>query len=445
MSESLKVTVKGARHTLQADANIDGLGARLVDIDGWWTLPASKTRPVEQPSAHGAFPLGTPWRESHVFEIRVEYQAENSAAAARALEDFMALGAEEHVLVTVFDHDGATWRECVVPETQLVKAHEDCSTWEAVMSFIAVDPRRYGRVESRRETLAAGGSQYNLAAGGKGNNKDVWRVSYGAGHEIPPVSALNGTVRWLLYGSQTNDKTAIFFRIPKLLYRVNRVRLKVQTWNMDMRVRLNLSWLKNGVLRQVDAFTPQLMGAAGRVNLIDQQVRQPAGVNGLTVAVEQYDPTLPAIRAYYVSELMVGAFTDEEFQDGDSLGWAWLGEPGKSASAQLGTRWPLDNRVGTAPSTPAITVTAKRQMPGGFTLNFYGSEDKLVYSGDIPAGAVVELVPGEHAVLIDGKLSPIVAVGRWPAVPPGELVQLSLTANASTDFEATATWSPAWW
>lgn len=446
MNDVLTVAIKPADGSplpeLTAYADTEGLGTRLVELDGWWTLPDTKTRPVEQLSNHGSFPIGTPWRQSQVFEIRVEHEAQTKAQASESLARFMALGAEQPVRVTVEDHDGTTWRDCIVSQAELIKAHEDCHKWEAVLSCIAADPRRYGPTQERREALSAGGTQYSLAGNGKPSSTDGWYASVGANSRIAPDGVSNRMVYKSFSGAR--DKLALFYRVPELTYSVKRVRLFV-AGDAGGRVRLSLSWLADGVLRRVESFQPVALSGDSAPVLIDVSVQQPAGVNGLTVGVEQYDPSLPSLRSLRAGSLMVGAFTDEEFQDGDSLGWAWLGEPGKSVAAQLGTRWPLDNTTGTAPSTPAIRVYAIKNLDKGFTLSFYGSDDELVYPGSIKAGSVVELLPGEHAVLIDGRLSPLVAVGTWPVVPPGELVQLSLTANSASDFEATAIWAPAWW
>lgn len=438
------VDVGGVRLWLgpAASSRQDAAGKHWIQSHTWHDSGDSKAKTVEQPAASGAFPLARAWRESVLVSFEGFSLAESRAEYQRLRDELMALGAETAgVRVRFVDGGEDTWRLGHVASVDCEPDHgRNWFKW--TLDVRCVDPRRYGRVESRRETLSAGGSQYSLAANGRPSNPSGWWVSTGAGVRVPAI--VSGG--WASTGDRgLRSRLALFYRVESLTYRVRRVRVWARGIPETAKARLSLSWLKSGVLRRVDALTPQMLASGDGVVFDAPEVQQPENVDGLTVGLEAYDPSLEALSRLDARFLMVGAFTDSDFQDGDSLGWAWLGQPGQSPTAQLGTRWLLDNRAGTAPSTPAITVTAKRQMLGGFTLSFYGSEDKLVYSGDIAAGSVVELVPGEHAVLIDGKLSPVVAVGRWPAVPPGELVQLSLTANNTTDFEATATWSPAWW
>lgn len=417
-------------------------GHHWVRTHSWHGTGGSKAEVIEQTSNSGAFPLGPGWRESVLVSFEGFSWGRDRADYRRLRNELTALGAEKNtVLVRLVDCDEDTWRDGHVVAVEVADDRgTDRFTWS--IDVRCADPRRYGPVQERREALSAGGTQYSLAGNGKPSSTDGWYASVGADSRLSP----DGVSDRMVYKSfaSARDKLALFYRVSELTYPVKRVRLFV-AGDAGGKVRLSLSWLADGVLRRVEGFQPVALSGDSAPVLIDATVSQPAGVNGLTVGVEQYDPSLPSLRSLRAGSLMVGAFTDEEFQDGDSLGWAWLGEPNKSVAAQLGTRWPLDNTTGTAPSTPAIRVYAIKNLDKGFTLSFYGSDEKLVYPGSIKAGSVVELLPGEHAVLIDGRLSPLVAVGTWPVVPPGELVQLSLTANSASDFEATSIWAPAWW
>lgn len=417
-------------------------GIHLCQTHNWHDPSDAKVSVVEQQTFHGAFPNQPAWRESVLVSFEGTSIGIDRADYQRLRNELAQLGAgKASIRVALEDGEERTWRDGYVVAVNIKDDHnKNWFSWS--IDVRCPDPRRYGPVQERREALSAGGTQYSLAGNGEPSSTDGWYASIGAGSRIAPDGVSNRMVFKSFSGAR--DKLALFYRVPELTYPVKRVRLLV-AGDAGGRVRLSLSWLTDGVLRRVEGFKPVTLSGDSAPVLIDATVQQPPGVNGLTVGIEQYDPSLPSLRSLRAGSLMVGAFTDEEFQDGDSLGWAWLGEPGKSVAAQLGTRWPLDNTTGTAPSTPAIRVYAIKNLDKGFTLSFYGSDEKLVYPGAIKAGSVVELLPGEHAVLIDGRLSPLVAVGTWPVVPPGELVQLSLTANSASDFEATSIWAPAWW
>lgn len=430
-----KITVDGVELRLAPCLpDADAKGKHWCQTHTWHNPSDAKIGVVEQPANHGGFPNQPAWRESVLVSFEGFSWGANRSDYQRLRNELAQLGAgKETVKVTVRDQDEETWRHGYVVAVNIEDDHNrNLFKWS--LDIRCPDPRRYGSIQERREFLAAGGSQYSLASA---KTLTDWHCSTGAGIESQP-NRLDGG--WVTWDTGSAAKTAMFYRLNELLYPVRRVRLFVKA--PSGLLRLSLSWMRAGMLKQVQAFNPQTMDGQ---TVFDQMVTQPAWADGLTVGVEAFDPSMPEVSCIQVQGLMVGAFIDASYQDGDSLGWAWLGVPGKSASAQLGTRWPLDNRDGTAPSTPAICIEALQDMPGGFTLSFYGSSASLVYSGDIPAGVIVELIPGEHAVLIDGKLSPIVAVGTWPVVPGGELMQLSLTANSKTNFAAVSTWAPAWW
>ncbi len=414
-------------------------GIHLCQTHNWHDPSDAKVSVVEQQTFHGAFPNQPAWRESVLVSFEGTSIGVDRADYQRLRNELAQLGAgKASIRIALEDGEERTWRDGYVVAVNIKDDHnKNWFTWS--IDVRCPDPRRYGSVQVDVENMRAGGAQYNLATG------NGWRVSNGAGDDKASAGVDDGFTLSAATSSAGKVKHALFYRIPKLAFPVRRVRLKVRGWQAGVKPRLNLSWLSDGMLRRVDAYTPQAISENGGEIIFDQHVTQPDGVSGLTVAIESYDPVLPLVSAWAATELMVGAFTDESFQDGDSLGWAWLDTDTGRVAAQLGTRWTLDNQEGTAPSTPAITVTAARDMPKGFTLSFYGSDDELVYPGAIQAGQTVELLPGEHAVLIDGRLSPVVAIGKWPQARPGAIEQLSLTSNTASDFTATCTWSPAWW
>ncbi|CEG98127.1 hypothetical protein [Propionibacterium freudenreichii] len=132
-----------------------------------------------------------------------------------------------------------------------------------------------------------------------------------------------------------------------------------------------------------------------------------------------------------------------EYADGDTSAWRWVGQRNNSVSEQLGPQWVLDNRDGTAPSIPSISFVPDGAI-SGFRLIFAKGVE-LRWNGAIAARSKVQLIPDEHAVLVNGQLARAIARGSWPSVEPGQSLVLALVPTESVTFSAQCSWAPAWW
>lgn len=132
-----------------------------------------------------------------------------------------------------------------------------------------------------------------------------------------------------------------------------------------------------------------------------------------------------------------------EYADGDSAAWRWVGQRNNSLSEQLGPQWVLDNRDGTAPSIPSISFVPDGAISGFRLIAAKGVE--LRWTGAIAARSKVQLIPDEHAVLVNGQLARAIARGSWPSVEPGQSLVLALVPTESVAFSAQCSWAPAWW
>lgn len=207
-------------------------------------------------------------------------------------------------------------------------------------------------------------------------------------------------------------------------------------------VAASVSWLDlhGDVINQV-TFDQIVVGPEWR--RLSTVLVPPRGAMSMSVAVDALDnPDGTEDYTLSVRGLVEGG-ADSDYHDGDSPGWHWNGARGDSTSSQTGPQWVLDNRDGTAPSLPTISFTPAGTL-SGFRLSA-GHGHELRWVGQIPAKAKVELIPGEHAVMINGKLAKAVARGEWPVVKAGECITVTLVPTESVKFSAECRWSAAWW
>lgn len=252
-----------------------------------------------------------------------------------------------------------------------------------------------------------------------------------------PAPVVNGWAE----GSSPDGKVTVGTRVSRQLA-VTRLAVTAKA-SRPIRACLTVSHMDGPLVNQTVAFPDVAITTTG--TLLTAQL-PPSEPHALTVGVSTYDtdsaePVTLSVKDLPHEQGQSGAW---EYQDGDSNGWTWEGPPGNSASSQVGTRWHLDNSEGTASSVPSLKFTTAGSI-AGFRLKFFNDAREFVYRHPINAGSEVELIPNEHAIIIDGVLAPYVAGGDWPVVEAGTIEDLSLMPLSQSPFTATCDWAPAWW
>lgn len=422
--------------------------AHLCETHTWHDTTASKAELVERIAGHGAHQMGPAWRESTLATFRGYTRCGSRTTYQKMRNQLAAIGAGlSLVTVRVVDDNEDTWR---LGHVIAISIDDDLAenqfTWS--IDTRCLDPRRYGPKQVLQEQVAAEASLTNNATNPKLSvDQSGWKAwaRTGGAAALSRERVADG---FAARATAVKPSDGIAVGMPRIPASgpVGIVRLEAQS-SIAVEVSLALTWWAGDKVLRADVSNPARLAARGTWQLLSWAdfPAKPATATHVTVAVDAMDQPYATGSWLEATRLVVGAQSSPDYVDGDSLGWQWLGTPGLSASAKTGTSWQLDNRLGTAPSTPAIEFTATSNLATGFTLRFHGKPDVLTYRGRIQHGAKVELLPDEHAILVNGSLSPTVAVGTWPTVAAGQMEQLALYANTPAGFDATCTWSPAWW
>ena len=130
----------------------DSKGWIFQSLDAWHSLPESKAEISERPKAHGAFDVGTDWRQSAAFVLTVAYLSDSYTETVAAIRALTGL-AQTDALITmsVSEESGVTARQVSIRRIDVPDLHDATSVGSIAIDLLAPDPVAYG-VESSVST-----------------------------------------------------------------------------------------------------------------------------------------------------------------------------------------------------------------------------------------------------------------------------------------------------
>jgi hypothetical protein len=130
----------------------DSKGWIFQSLDAWHSLPESKAEISERPKAHGAFDVGTDWRQSAAFVLTVAYLSDSYTETIAAIRALTGL-AQTDALITmsVSEESGVTARQVSIRRIDVPDLHDATSVGSIAIDLLAPDPVAYG-VESSVST-----------------------------------------------------------------------------------------------------------------------------------------------------------------------------------------------------------------------------------------------------------------------------------------------------
>lgn len=149
-------------------------------FDAWYALSDSKSETRERPSADGAFGIDRDWRTGLAMPLEGRFRGANWATMLADLQTVVSTGLP--VTVTVTDELGATSRSVSVRRfTPHPMPGAELCYFD--MDLFAVDPRRYGPLQSPSTGLAVAGTGQPWP--------QVWPATWGTGGTDGRVTATN--------------------------------------------------------------------------------------------------------------------------------------------------------------------------------------------------------------------------------------------------------------
>ncbi|MDN6001642.1 hypothetical protein, partial [Bifidobacterium crudilactis] len=166
----------------------DSKGWIFQSLDAWHSLPESKAEISERPKAHGAFDVGTDWRQSAAFVLTVAYLSDSYTETVAAIRALTGL-AQTDALITmsVSEESVVTTRQVSIRRIDVPDLHDATSVGSIAIDLLAPDPVAYGVESSVSTGLPAPGGGVAFPVG--------FPVGFGA-------AGVDGRARF------TNDGTA---------------------------------------------------------------------------------------------------------------------------------------------------------------------------------------------------------------------------------------------
>ncbi|MCI1637479.1 MAG: hypothetical protein LKI30_05185, partial [Bifidobacterium crudilactis] len=144
----------------------DSKGWIFQSLDAWHSLPESKAEISERPKAHGAFDVGTDWRQSAAFVLTVAYLSDSYTETIAAIRALTGL-AQTDALITmsVSEESGITTRQVSIRRIDVPDLHDATSVGSIAIDLLAPDPLAYGVESSVSTGLPAPGGGVRFVNG----------------------------------------------------------------------------------------------------------------------------------------------------------------------------------------------------------------------------------------------------------------------------------------
>ena len=423
-------------------------------LDGWLGLPSAQRGINPQPGMDGGW---MPTRTDRVARaITLDGWADLTGMPAgwamiKAMERTIQPG--RPAIITATEPDGVARSRTVMINAIEIDTRGLPHWLDWVIECEAADTRRYGPIQFPTPLDSAtlgynyvhNGGFRSSAAGWWGQSLGpsplaVQRVAFafdlGAGQVVAPAGGTPGL------GIATRVP------LPSGTAPVPELSADVRT-SAGRLVHFTLTWLDSQDRIVEVQKLPGRQTVAGQWTSFRHTISRHTGATAVVLAVDGLDSgPWAAGSSLAVANVLLGKRdADQGWADGNSPGWEWTGTPNASGSRAEGMTWLLDNYAGTAPSEPRMRIqVGASPLPNGFRLGVVDSGmDRLTWPYPIPANAVVDIIPGEHIILINDQLptSPQPR-GPWPVVPPGERWRLVLNADQAL-MTATTQFATAWW
>ena len=143
----------------------DSKGWIFQSLDAWHSLPESKAEISERPKAHGAFDVGTDWRQSAAFVLTVAYLSDSYTETIAAIRALTGLAQTDALItVSVSEESGVTARQVSIRRIDVPDLHDATSVGSIAIDLLAPDPFAYGDSSSASTGLpkAGGGVRFPM-------------------------------------------------------------------------------------------------------------------------------------------------------------------------------------------------------------------------------------------------------------------------------------------
>lgn len=419
----------------------------VTDVEGWYSLPDSKTDFDDRPYGHGSFAPGKDWRSSIPVTIKGWYNGTSRAECLQAKSVLNAVGGRGSLVpVTILDELGQTSRSVSVRNVDIDDDHG--RTWfPYAMDLLAPDPRRYGPPQQVVMPIGVFAASNQIANPSFETGIAGWNVQLDGGtvalaqSALAPDAASGTRYAEVTVPSGGAKALAAYTTAPITNSVVDHAQVRVRP-TVSRDIKLTVTFQQgSGIVQNVTMLTP-IYCPAGVWSTLLLEVEPPAGADTAIIAVDSTDgPSWSAGEKLQLDAAMVGSGT--QYADGDTADWGWSGTRGNSPS--VSKEYLRVDNPGTADTEPTITITGGG-MPDGFSLIEVETSRLLQFSKEIPDGATTVIDAARRKILVNG--SPVWGLlkHQWPTVPAGTTRRYQLTVpGVRTDRTMTVTFSPAWW
>lgn len=380
-------------------------------VEGWYSLPESKTDSEDRVNEHGAFSIGMDWRASAAITIKGWYNGSQRSECLQAKSILNAIGGRGAMVpVTIIDEQGQTTRMVSIRQIDIDDDHGQ--TWfNYAMDLLATDPRRYSP-ETSVSIPSRGGNL--LANGTFDTDTSGWTVHRSGAADTTLTRKTDSPRSGTGYGSYTAAAANDLITFEAFTNTVH-------TAGVDSYV----VWVKTSAARSAALTVTALAANNDHLVTWTQDVDTLAGY-WTRILIQTGDDLPAATSKLSVAVDFPNVASGEVLSVDDAL-----------ASTTPTLSYPFTTfedlpqvavtNHGTADTRPVVIFTAGQDLPSGFSVVEINEDDpnnhvyrRISWNSPLNANDQITLDFNIGMALLNGAPAPGLWNTDWPLVPAGK-------------------------